>query len=126
MQAWDSGLKRSTLAFYLRDEISPTDTIIIGLGFRTERASFEGWKTAVLGYFIGTAFSPMEKKHHEHAFESSLTWLLHKDAKVYAKYATLYRFPFAEEQVSFYGWADGFNLTLDPETGRRSAHCCTW
>jgi len=118
MQAWDSGMKRNTFGFYLRDEISPIDSLIISLGFRNERATFEGWKTEVLGHVVGTAFSPMEKKHHKNAFESSLTWLPRQEIKAYAKYATLFRFPFAEEQVSFYGYADGFNLTLDPETGR--------
>jgi iron complex outermembrane receptor protein len=117
-QAWDSELKRNTLGFYLRDEITPVDNIIISLGIRTARATFEGRKTAVLGHAVGTAFGPVEKKHRENAFESSLTWLPRDGVKAYAKYSTLYRFPFAEEQVSFYGWADGFNLTLKPETGR--------
>jgi iron complex outermembrane receptor protein len=117
-RAWDSELQRKTLGLYLRDELSPVDAFIISLGYRVENATFKGRKTEVLGHVVGTAFSPEEKKHREDAFESSLTWLPRDNMKAYAKFSTLFRFPFAEEQVSFYGWADGFNLTLEPETGR--------
>ncbi|OGQ95712.1 MAG: hypothetical protein A2521_17130 [Deltaproteobacteria bacterium RIFOXYD12_FULL_57_12] len=116
-QAWDSEVQRETLGFYLRDEMALVDSLLIGLGYRSERAAFTGRKTALSGG-SGTAFSPVEKKHREDALEVSTTWLPKAGVKLYAKYSTLYRFPFAEEQVSFYGWADGFNLTLAPETGR--------
>ncbi len=118
-QAWDSEVEKESLGWYVRDEFLPVDDVILGVGYRTESADYEGRKTAVLGDpFVGAAFSTAEKKHREDAFDASITWLPAAGVKMYARYATLYRFPFIDEQVSFYGWMDGFNVNLDPETGR--------
>lgn len=116
--AWDSEVNKDSLGWYLRNEYSPVDKTIIGVGYRNERVSYEGRKTQVLGAPSGTPFAKTEKTHQEEAFAVDFTWLPADTMKLYAKLATLYRYPFAEEQVSFYGWADGFNLSLNPETGR--------
>lgn len=116
-KAWEAEVTKDSLGFYLRDEFSPTDQTILGIGYRTERAEYEAKKEEILGGGFGSAFDTKKKTHKEDAFDVSLTWLFGERSKIYSKYSKLYRFPFVDEQVSFYGLADGFNDTLDPEKG---------
>lgn len=116
-RAWEAEAVKDSLGFYLRDEFSPTDQTILGIGFRTERAEYEAKKEEILGGGFGSAFDTEKKTHKENAFDVSLAWLFGERSKIYSKYSRLYRFPFVDEQVSFYGLADGFNGTLDPEKG---------
>ena len=116
-KAWEAEVTKDSLGFYLKDEFSPTDQTILGIGYRTERAEYEAKKEEILGGGFGSAFDTEEKTYKEDAFDISFTWLFGERSKIYSKYSKLYKFPFVDEQVSFYGWADGFNGTLDPETG---------
>jgi iron complex outermembrane receptor protein len=57
--------------------------------------------------------------HHVNAFEASAVKILDDTSKVFARYATVYRFPFIDEQVSFIGFgADQFFADLKPEKGQ--------
>lgn len=116
-KAWKSKVTKDSLGWYFRDEFSPLDDLILGIGYRKEKAKYEGEKEQILGGG-GSAFDTENKTHKEDAFDISLTWLMGERSKIYSKYSTLYRYPFMDEQVSFYGWADGFNMTLNPETGK--------
>ena len=116
-KAWVAEANKDSLGAYFRDEFSPVDPIILGVGYRIERAEYESKKDMVLGDPYGSAFNNKKKTHNEDAFDLSFTWLMGERSKIYSKYSTLYRLPFVDEQVSFYGWADGFNDTLNPEKG---------
>ena len=116
-KAWKAEAIKDSLGLYLRDEFSPTDQTILGIGYRTERAEYEAKKEEILGGGFGSAFDTKNKTHKEDAFDISFTWLFGERSKIYSKYSKLYRFPFVDEQVSFYGLADAFNDTLDPEKG---------
>jgi len=116
-QAWEAEAIKDSLGLYVRDEFSPFDPIIIGVGYRIEWAEYEAEKKEILGGGGGSAFGTKKKTHKEDAFDVSLNWLIGDRSKIYFKYSKLYRFPFVDEQVSFYGLADAFNDTLDPEKG---------
>ncbi|MBW2610338.1 MAG: TonB-dependent receptor [Deltaproteobacteria bacterium] len=116
--AWDSEVKKDSLGYYVRDEISPRDEWIFGVGYRQEKAKYEGRKTKILGGGWGSAFALEEKTHREDAFDIDLSWLPTKQTKIFGKFSTTYRFPFVDEQVSHHGLADGFNQLLNPEEGK--------
>ncbi len=117
-KAWKAELKKDSLGWFLRNEFSPIDELILGVGYRRERATFKGKKTEYLGGGFGTAFASEDKTHHEDAFDIGLTWLLGERSRVYGKFATLYRYPFTDEHVNYNGLNDGFNTDLNAEKGK--------
>lgn len=104
--------EKKTLGFYLRDEFNILPSLILAGGYRTESAAFKG----------SSEFSPdlnKEKKHHAQAWEGSLTYLSGQKSKVYAKYASVYRYPFLDEQASFYvPGSVTFNMNIEKERGK--------
>lgn len=116
-KAWVAEASKDSLGAYFRDEFSPADPIILGFGYRIERAEYEAKKDKYLGGGFGSAFTTKDKTHNVDAFDLSFTYLFGARSKLYSKYSKLYRMPFVDEQVSFYGLSDGFNDTLDPEKG---------
>ncbi|MFC1826197.1 TonB-dependent receptor domain-containing protein, partial [Thermodesulfobacteriota bacterium] len=60
-----------------------------------------------------------EKVHRGEAFETALTYMIGGRSKIYAKYATVYRIPFIDEQASYYGFAgDAFYNDIEKEKGK--------
>ncbi len=108
-------LSRKSLGFYARNELYLLEDLILALGYRTERARIEGTEKLT----NGTKVFDDEKTHKAEAFESALTWMIGKKSKVFAKYATVFRYPFLDEQASYYGYGwDTFNMDLDKEKGK--------
>jgi len=108
-------LSRDSFGPYLRDEFHLFDPLILSLGFRQDRTIQKGKNsdfTAPANNFDD------EKVHQAAAYEAGLTYLFGKASSVYAKYATVYRIPFIDEQASFNGWGGGFNRDLEKETGK--------
>jgi iron complex outermembrane receptor protein len=109
--------EKNTLGFYLRDELTILPSLILAGGYRTESAQFKG-KSTTLSPF-STDFDA-EKKHNAEAWEGSLTYLFGKMSKAYVKYASVYRYPFLDEQASFYssGPFNTFNMNIEKERGK--------
>ncbi len=110
-------LYKNSFAFYIRDEFSVLKNLILSAGYRNERAVMGG------DYNNHTtpaqSFTNREKIHHGEAFESGLTWLIGKKSSVFAKYATVFRFPFLDEQASYNGFGGTpFFVDIEKETGR--------
>ncbi len=106
---------RKSLGFYARNELYILEELILTLGYRTERAEIQGKEILM----DGTLVFDEEKTHKGEAFESALTWLIGEKSKVFAKYATVFRYPFLDEQASFYGYSsDAFLTDLEKETGK--------
>lgn len=109
--------EKNTLGFYLRDEFSVLPYLILAGGYRTESAEFKGKSTTL---------SPLSddfdaaKRHRAEAWEGSLTYLFGKMSKAYVKYASVYRYPFLDEQASFYssGPFNTFNMNIEKEKGK--------
>ena len=113
--AW-ADLTKDSLGFYVRDEFSLLKSLILGVGFRSERATIDGSHTDVL--MPANSFRNEEKTYQAEAYEAGLTWLVGKQSKIFTKYATVYRFPFLDEMASFNGFGGpSFLMDLDKEKG---------
>lgn len=108
---------RNTLGFYIRDDFHVLPVLILAGGYRHERAQFQGTSTTLSPY--STDFDA-GKIHQADAWETSLTYLVGHRSKIYAKYANVYRYPFIDEQASFYssGPFNTFNVNIEREKGK--------
>jgi iron complex outermembrane receptor protein len=108
-------LSRDSFGSYLRDEFHLFDPLILSLGFRQDRTVQKGKNS---DFTTPANNFDDEKIHQAEAHEAGLTYLFGKASSVYAKYASVYRIPFIDEQASFNGWGGGFNRDLEKETGK--------
>jgi iron complex outermembrane receptor protein len=111
-------LTRDSIGWYIRDEFSIFDPLILSLGFRQDRTSIKGTN---INFTAPANNWDDEKIHHAEAYEVGLTYLIGKASNVYAKYATIYRIPFLDEQSSYWGFfpgSDFFDRKMEKETGK--------
>jgi len=108
-------LSRDSFGYYLRDEFHVLAPLILSVGFRQDRTIQKGKNS---DFTTPANNFDDEKIHRAEAYEAGLTYLFGKTSSVYAKYATVYRIPFLDEQASFNGWGGGFNRDLEKETGK--------
>jgi iron complex outermembrane receptor protein len=111
-------LGKNTLGFYLHDDFNVLPGLILAGGYRNETAEFKG-KSTTLNPSFSNDFDT-EKRHQAQAWEASLTYLSGPRSKVYAKYASVYRYPFLDEQWSYYssGAFNTFNMNIEKEKGK--------
>jgi len=109
-------MTRNSLGCYVRDEFNLAGNLILGAGYRMERVTLEGDETDLS---TGLKAFDSEKVHKGEAYETSLTYLLREKGKVFVSYAKVFRIPFLDEQVSYYGFAglDAFHTDIEKETG---------
>lgn len=107
-------LTKNSLGYYLRDEFNILKELILSAGYRTERAEIKGNK--ILS--TGARLFDSKKTHKGEAYEAGLTYLIGEKSKVFAKYAQVYRYPFTDEQASYYGLGDAFYADLEKEKGK--------
>jgi len=106
-------ITKKTLGAYVQNELSLTKSLVIGTGGRVERATIGGSETAAGGSLFDS-----DTTHDNSAVNVSMTYNFPERSKVFAKVSTIYRYPFVDEQVSYYGYAGDQILTnLDSETG---------
>ncbi|PKL09532.1 MAG: hypothetical protein CVV51_03370 [Spirochaetae bacterium HGW-Spirochaetae-7] len=58
-----------------------------------------------------------EIAHSAFVYDAGLSYRPLDGLKLYAKFGTLFRYPFTDEQAQTSGYADKFNMDLRPETG---------
>jgi iron complex outermembrane recepter protein len=108
-------LTRNSLAWYVRNEFTLLDPLILSFGFRHDRTSIKGSHN---DYNSSTKNWNDDKLHSANAYEAGLTYLIGKTSNIYAKYGTVFRIPFFDEQANYNGWKDSFNKELEKETGK--------
>jgi iron complex outermembrane receptor protein len=109
-------LERDTIGWYVRDEITIGDNIILSGGGRIERAEISG-RSVTLN--TSTVDFDEDKEHDGEVFEIGANWLPGDNMKFYTRYSTVYRYPFIDEQATFYGYgSDTFLSDLDAEEGQ--------
>jgi len=109
-------LERDTIGWYVRDEITIGDNIILSGGGRIERAEISG-RSVTLN--TSTVDFDEDKEHDGEVFEVGATWLPKDNMKLYTRYSTVYRYPFIDEQAAFYGFgSDTFLSDLEAEEGQ--------
>ncbi len=108
-------LTRESLGYYLRDEFNLLNNLILNAGLRMERTTLKGKDTDLSAH---TLLYNEHKVHSAEAHEIGLTYLFGKTSKAYAKYATVYRIPFTDEQAAYAGYgSDTFLQDLEKEKG---------
>jgi iron complex outermembrane receptor protein len=109
-------LTKESIAYYIRDEFSILNNVILHAGYRSEWASIEGSSTDTVT--PANNFANQEKKYQAEAYEAGLTWLVGKQSKIFVKYSSIYRIPFLDEIASFNGFGGALFLkTLEMEEG---------
>ncbi|MFO7569000.1 MAG: TonB-dependent receptor [Smithellaceae bacterium] len=105
---------RASLGYYIRNEFSILENLILSAGYRFEKTNIKGTNTDMAS--PANNFDN-EKDFRAESYEAGLTWLWGKKSKSFAKYATLYRIPFLDEMASFNGFGGSFLTTLEQEKG---------
>jgi iron complex outermembrane receptor protein len=114
-KSW-ADLTRDSLGYYIRDEFSLLKNLILNAGYRSERSAIKGSNTDTVA--PANNFTDQEKIYNAEAYEAGLTWLVGKQSKIFAKYATVYRIPFLDEVASYNGFGGTlFNHNLEKEKG---------
>ena len=109
-------MERDTAGWYIRDEITIDNSIILHGGVRIEKAEINGRSTTLA---TSTVDFDEEKEHDGKVFDVGATWLPKDNMKLYTKYSTIYRYPFIDEQAAFYGFgSDVFLTDLEAEEGQ--------
>lgn len=111
----EAELTKENMGYYIRDEFNVFDELMLSIGYRGERTKIKGKETKVSD---GSIVFDDKKIHKGEAYEASLVYLIGKNSKVFAKYATVYRYPFLDEQAVYSGYVPSLFLTdLEKEKG---------
>ena len=101
-----------TMGYYLRNEFAICEDLVLGLGARFETADIDATVSTA-----GAQTVDDSKRHDVTAFEASLNKTFENKSKVFARIGSVYRFPFVDEQVSYYGFGDVFYTDIEAEEG---------
>jgi iron complex outermembrane receptor protein len=105
---------KTSLGAYLNNETDLTDKLMLTLGGRIEQASY----AADVEDAFGASLVDDSETHTVSALTASLLYRPADATKLYASFSSLYRLPFLDEQVSYYGYgSDTFYDDLEPEHG---------
>jgi iron complex outermembrane receptor protein len=105
-------VQENIIGFYARDEFTAAEDLTLALGGRVEQAEIKADVNTLMESFVDS------ETHNENAVDLSVTQLIDKKVKVYARGSTVYRYPFVDEQVSYIGYgSDQFYNDIDPEEG---------
>ncbi len=108
-----ANIEKNSTGFYLNNELNLLENLILTTGFRSEKA------TIIAKSATSTIIFDDKKDHDGNAFTIGLTHLSKEKSKIFIKYATLYRYPFTDEQASYWGYiTDFFNKDLRAEKGK--------
>lgn len=114
----EAELTKKSMGYYIRDEFNVFDELILNIGYRGERTKIKGKETKMSD---GSIVFDDKKIHKGEAYEASLIYLIGENSKVFAKYATVYRYPFLDEQAAYSGYgSDCFLTDLEKEKGESS------
>lgn len=113
MAGISADVKKESVGGYIHDEFVIENGFVVSAGLRAEqnKISAEVGRGGVLDV-------DDTKDHDAVAYEFALLKKLGGGSKVYVSYGSVYRYPFVDEQVSYYGYgADSFYADIEPEEG---------
>lgn len=114
-ELYHTDLKRDSLGWYIRDEMTISESLKFGIGFRTEYARVEGKRT---DSGTGALMFDAAKTFDERAFGVDLNWKPQDRLRLYTRFSTLYRYPFLDEQAEYQGNTGAFLTDLEAEKGK--------
>ncbi len=113
VRALSAELEKHMLGAYVRHEASPNDSLTFAWAGRYETSEFKGEAEAG-----GMVLYNDSDRHRAAAADVSVVKTFAGRSKAYAKAGTLYRYPFIDEQISYFGYGtDAFHTDIDPEQG---------
>jgi len=114
-KTYETELTKESMGYYIRDEFNIFDELMLNIGCRGERTKIKGKDTKMSD---GSTVFDDKKIHKGEAYEASLVYLIGENSNVFAKYATVYRYPFLDEQAVYSGYgSDRFLTDLEKEKG---------
>ena len=112
-------LEKDTIGWYIRDELTFNNNLVLSGGGRIEKSNI---KVGLTDFKDSGYNYDEDKDHNGKVFELGITWLPKESVKTYAKFSKVYRYPFTDEQASYFGstpWGgDSFNPDLEAEKGK--------
>jgi iron complex outermembrane receptor protein len=110
-------ISKDSYGFYFNDEFSVTDTLILSLGARYEKAEYDLHQIDLSAFPL----APLDEtiKDSEPAYLAGLTWLYDGKSSLFARANRSFRFPLTDELVLFDYVAGKIrvNTELQPQTG---------
>jgi iron complex outermembrane receptor protein len=106
------------LGSYLTSRFSPLPGLAFFAGLRFDMASIEAQKKG--------AGIDESKRYTAIAYEGGIVFNPFAELKLYAKYSSVFRYPFVDELAQVSGFSDKFNSDLKPETGFNAETGATW
>lgn len=108
-----SQVAKEVLGGYVHDALTLRENLIVSGGARIEQAKYsieekDGG---------GAVLQDTSDTHDLTAYNVGVTYLPAEQLKLFARFDSLYRLPFLDEQISYFGFGSSFNKDLDPETG---------
>ncbi len=112
-ESMSAGVDKITAGLYARNELEVYDNVVLGAGARAESSKVEADVLA-----SGLSVVDENVTHRENAVDLSVVKTFERKSKLFARTSTVYRYPFVDEQVSYFGFgSDEFYSDIDPEEG---------
>lgn len=108
-----SKVGKEALGGYLHDRLTLRENLLISGGARVEQAKYSIEEKSA----GGAVLQDTGDTHDVSAFNAGVTYLPTEQLKLFARIDSLYRLPFLDEQISYFGFGSSFNKDLQPETG---------
>ncbi len=106
-------LDKQTLGVYARHQVELTPQWILNGGGRLEQAHL-----SADAHSGGVQVVDDSQTRHGNAWELGLTYAFEPGCKAFTRVNSVYRYPFVDEQISYYGFgSDSFYRELEPEKG---------
>jgi iron complex outermembrane receptor protein len=112
-----AAIERDSIGYYLHDEHSVLENLILTLGARRERVGYDLKKTDLTGFLAPLDETVTER---ENAYEAGLTYLYDAKSSVFVRANRSVRFPLTDEVVvsDYIGMMFRVNTNLKPQKGR--------
>jgi len=108
----DASITKSNIGGYITDEARFNEQWSLELSGRCEAAQYKAKEQSA-----GANVFDDDKTHTETAENIGLNYKPTATTKLFTRAGTTYRFPFLDEQASYYGFSDRFFQNVKPETG---------
>jgi iron complex outermembrane receptor protein len=123
-ETFSSKVSEFILGPYISVRFDPLSNLTFTAGTRFDSIFITAEKASSLYYdswtstFETAPAMDETKTYTAFVYDAGISFRPIEPLKIYAKYATLFRYPFTDELASFYGTTmDSFNEDLDPEKG---------
>ena len=110
-QTYDSTVSQWTLGPYLTARFEPLSLLAVSAGIRYDTAFVQMDTESPTGNADGSVWNGAL------VYDAGVTVNPLSSLKLFARYATLFRYPFVDEQAVYQGWGASFDKDLKPEAG---------